>query len=779
MTKHLALLLFFLGTQLFAQENNNHLSATIIGSGSPKFNTERCGPSVLITYKNTQILVDMGNGTQANLNKINSKIKDIDGLLFTHHHLDHNEEFAPIFIQSLLGGNKTIIAGPKQTTSLIDNTIENYREDIDYRLSKSGRSLTDVKSNFTAKNLTGNTIFYIGEIKITYTPVNHTIATLAYRFDVENESIVISGDLTYSESLPILAKNADYLIMDSGGAIEVGSKRNVIKNNNNRNNSRAKEKAHVNLAESSQMAKEANVKNLVLTHFNFTNVDEEATSAEIRKNYNGTILYGEDLMSITLNQNIITNKHSNLKNSSALVNTGVQNYYSNTKKNSKPTVAQLNKQPKKNKKSQQTEQRETKPSNYISQYANVPEGGVVTSGELPDLNAFSANGNSLKIKELSKGKYTVLAMGCLTCPEFHKAYTGIEALNVDYAPKDVQFFFVYKSLRHPELDGYVEAQNISERLLMVKEVKKKLGTKVPWIVDAMDDNIRIALNSGSQSVYLISPEGKIVKGWGKLKEQELRQMLSDKVGAASTLTTIKDLDLPVIKRYEKRLNEETNTTIYRPEGLNILSIVPKKPEDTYYVKLRAEADRNLIETGNGKLALGFFPDPILDAHWNNLTPPMKYVLELPEGVTASPQEASAEKGPGDSDTEPRQFWVDIKGASPADQIELTLHYYGCTSNMCMALTHKYTINITPEDNGSRTFGFNKGKHNNNNNNNNNSQKAKNSGPSFERMLANMDTNHDGKVSKSEAKGKLKENFNKRDKNKDGYITEDELARRNR
>lgn len=297
MKKLIILILVCVSSQIVAQINTEQLSATIIGSGSPRYNPDRSGPSVLISYKNTQILVDMGNGTQANLKKINTKIKDIDGLLFTHHHLDHNEEFAPIFIQSLLGSNKTIIAGPNQTTSIIDSFLEIYKEDIEYRLSKSRRSLSDVTSNFTAKNLTGNNEFYIGEIKITYAPVNHTISTLAYRFDVGKESIVISGDLTYSKSLPILAKNADYLIMDSGGAIKFGSKRNSTKR---KNNNQTKHKAHVNLTESSQMAKEANVNNLVLTHFNFTTIDEEATSTEIRKNYSGTIIYGEDLMSLPL-----------------------------------------------------------------------------------------------------------------------------------------------------------------------------------------------------------------------------------------------------------------------------------------------------------------------------------------------------------------------------------------------------------------------------------------------------------------------------------------------
>jgi len=65
----------FFGTQLFAQENNEHITATIIGSGSPKFNIECSGPSVLIAYKNTQILVDMGNGTSQFKQKLKTLMK--------------------------------------------------------------------------------------------------------------------------------------------------------------------------------------------------------------------------------------------------------------------------------------------------------------------------------------------------------------------------------------------------------------------------------------------------------------------------------------------------------------------------------------------------------------------------------------------------------------------------------------------------------------------------------------------------------------------------------
>ena len=333
---------------------------------------------------------------------------------------------------------------------------------------------------------------------------------------------------------------------------------------------------------------------------------------------------------------------------------------------------------------------------------------ALNRGTLPDMNAFTEDGEPIKVRELVDGKYTVLSAGCLTCPQFHQGYSQVEAMYADYASKGVQFFYFYKSLRHPELNGYVQAQNMTERFLQLKEAKNKLGTKVPWIADTLDDSMRIGLKSGPNSLYLISPEGEIVASSNRIEGNNFRQVLDKLVGPVENPTSIRDLDLPRVARQRNNSNEDTQLGVHRPEGLTIVSISPSKPEETYYVKLRAEADRDLLRTGTGRLFLGFYPDPIHDAHWNNLVDPMKYVLELPEGVTATPMEATAVKGPGESDVQPRQFWVDIEGAKPSDEIELALHYYGCTPDMCMAMTHEYTIRLEDENRGSRTFGMNRG-----------------------------------------------------------------------
>ena len=48
-------------------------------------------------------------------------------------------------------------------------------------------------------------------------------------------------------------------------------------------------------------------------------------------------------------------------------------------------------------------------------------------------------------------------------------------------------------------------------------------------------------------------------------------------------------------------------------------------------------------------------------------------------------------------------------------------------------------------------------------------------PTFEELIKKMDANEDGKLSKDEIKGPLKNDFAKVDTDEDGYITEEEFA----
>ena len=287
-----------LSTILISSVNaKEQLTATIIGSGSPLYDENRASASVLVTAGNTQILVDMGNGAQTNLNKLGVQARTLSALLFTHHHLDHNEEFVPIFISSLLGRNDFMIIGPPNTEKLTEVNLDLYQEDIEYRLSKTQRTLTDRQKSFKVKDIKGGESFKIGDVSVSTVEVPHTIHTIAYRFDYKDQSVVITGDLTYAENLPALAKNADFMIIDSGGMIMTG--RNKKSNTNNSAKKKGKNdrvRAHLDLADSSLLAKQSNVKNLVYTHFTPGVIDEAASLKEIRKNYAGNVIFGADLM---------------------------------------------------------------------------------------------------------------------------------------------------------------------------------------------------------------------------------------------------------------------------------------------------------------------------------------------------------------------------------------------------------------------------------------------------------------------------------------------------
>lgn len=130
------------------------------------------------------------------------------------------------------------------------------------------------------------------------------------RVDANGRSIVISGDLIYSESLSQLAKGADVLIIDSGGTIMAGGgeRRGQGRGANQGRRGGAVggggggagngQRAHVNLAETARMASEAGVRKLVLTHFTPGEVDEAATTAELRKGYAGEIVFATDGLKI-------------------------------------------------------------------------------------------------------------------------------------------------------------------------------------------------------------------------------------------------------------------------------------------------------------------------------------------------------------------------------------------------------------------------------------------------------------------------------------------------
>ncbi|WP_372772225.1 MBL fold metallo-hydrolase [Mangrovibacterium sp.] len=273
-------------------------SVTIIGSGSPVYNPERSQPSALVQYKGTTILVDMGNGTKTQLEKLGLTGRNLpDALLLTHHHIDHNDEFISLVHDKLMTRNEFLVAGPSPIDEMTQYVAKFYAEDLNYRMSGAGRTFDENTINANVKVLEGGEQFEYKGIKISTIEVPHSIKTIAYRFDVDGQSIVITGDLTYTPDLQKLAEGADIMVID--GKVSTGrtSGTGTAKRNNSASSSVL---AHASLADVAKMAVESNPKMMVLTHLGNQKADESATKESYAElGYKGEVVIAADFLTIT------------------------------------------------------------------------------------------------------------------------------------------------------------------------------------------------------------------------------------------------------------------------------------------------------------------------------------------------------------------------------------------------------------------------------------------------------------------------------------------------
>lgn len=138
-------------------------------------------------------------------------------------------------------------------------------------------------------------------VKVSATLVNHppVVPAFAFRFDMPDRSIVISGGITPSDSLIKLAKSADILIH------EVIHKQSLAKLMVRIPNAdRLIEHivaSHTTVEDVGKVAQAAGVKKLVLTHFvpaDDLSVTNDMWRVPAKASFDGEVIVGKDLMEL-------------------------------------------------------------------------------------------------------------------------------------------------------------------------------------------------------------------------------------------------------------------------------------------------------------------------------------------------------------------------------------------------------------------------------------------------------------------------------------------------
>ena len=328
----------------------------------------------------------------------------------------------------------------------------------------------------------------------------------------------------------------------------------------------------------------------------------------------------------------------------------------------------------------------------------------------------------------------------------------------DYAPKGVRFYYIYKALAHPELDGYITPFTLEERLMHVAEAQRELGSEVTWLCDTMANEAKHALGDAPNSEFIFDPEGRLVVRRRWSDPAALRQDLARLVGPAESRTQVSDLNLPSPPPPE-RAPTGVVPRLEVPWGMIPLKAepIPDEKETPFYAKLRVEAERSLLQEGKGKLYLGFFLDPLYKVHWNNEVAPVRFHLDVPDTVTAKPSNGEGPKVDAKSDADPREFLVDVSAEDSDQPLTASVYYFACNDaeTFCVPVTQRYRFRLARDPDGGRRI----------------------SGAGMTgivRRLLENDADGDGRLVREELPEQMQGRFDRLDANQDGVIDDDEL-----
>ncbi len=280
----------------------------------------------------------------------------------------------------------------------------------------------------------------------------------------------------------------------------------------------------------------------------------------------------------------------------------------------------------------------------------------------------------------------------------------METVYRDYKDKGVQFFYVYKSVQHPEINNFVSACSIDERLKHIAEAKRRFKTDIPWICDTMNDAVKKAFGGAPNGEFVIDPAGKIIRKRFWSNPKTLREYLVELIGPVDPVTTV--VQLPAAFRLDNRkIASGVVPRIELPGRMSTLVVEPDDDGDApFFAKLRVECQRGLLgDSKSGKMYLGLYLDPLYKVHWNNLAGKIKLEIYAADGISVSETTLNGPEVTEEADVDPRQFLVDVDRGDVSDPLTIKVSYTVCddAETFCKDIEQSYVVSFESVDMGSR------------------------------------------------------------------------------
>src|SRR5919198_1767397 len=269
---------------------SEEMRVTLLGTGTPFPDAERLGSAILVEVADKKLLFDCGRGVVIRLTEAGVSPKDMDGLFLTHLHSDHVVGIPDLWLSGwFLGRSKPLrIWGPPGTRSMAKHLLEAFAFDVHIRQAPPD-PLPAKGVEIDAEEIAQGEIYNDGFVRVSAFLVDHGTVKPAfgYRVDSARHSVVISGDTKFCQNLVDFAKGTDCLIHTAWSAgwknPTPPSKRSIAS---------AEDAARVFAIVKPKLG--------VVYHYK----DEDGLWDAVRKEYQGPLAIGKDLMAIDVGEKV-------------------------------------------------------------------------------------------------------------------------------------------------------------------------------------------------------------------------------------------------------------------------------------------------------------------------------------------------------------------------------------------------------------------------------------------------------------------------------------------
>lgn len=281
-----ALINFLFETVITQSQSRNFFEADGLyvlttGTGAPMPDKNRAGPQTVVVAGQQVLVFDAGPGSTLKLELSPVDVGSVDALFITHFHSDHIGDIGELMLKRWATGSPQQplpIYGPPGIDEVVNGFETAYQFDKIYRIAHHGEKVVPSSGfggeahrfDLGADLMSSNRIYEQEGVEVIAFNVAHAPAfpAVGYRVNYKGRSIVITGDTKYTESLIHHAKQADVLISEALNKkfATMMAKAGEDSETNLTAIATDIQDYHISPKEAADVAREAGVKQLVITH---------------------------------------------------------------------------------------------------------------------------------------------------------------------------------------------------------------------------------------------------------------------------------------------------------------------------------------------------------------------------------------------------------------------------------------------------------------------------------------------------------------------------------